>query len=104
MSKTSELDMAITELLRCGEALISVAYALRGMFNSEATESQGQAQPEARAYSLEDVRALLLSKNRVGFREEVKALLLKHGAERLTDIEPSEYAAIMAEAEVLGNG
>ena len=40
MSKTSELDMAITELLRCGEALISVADALRGMFSSEVSEPQ----------------------------------------------------------------
>ena len=104
MSKTSELDMAITELLRCGEELIRVADALRGMFSNDTTEPQEQEQPEARAYSLEDVRALLLAKNRAGFREEVKALLLKHGAERLTDVDPSEYAALMAEAEVLGNG
>ena len=104
MSKTSELDMAITELLRCGEALIRVADALRGMFSSDVTEPQEQAQPESRPYSLEDVRALLLAKNRAGFREEVKALLLKHGAERLTDIDPAEYAVLMTEAEVLGNG
>ena len=104
MSKTSELDMAITELLRCGEALISVADALRGMFSSEVSEPQEQAQPEARVYSLEDVRALLLMKNRAGFREEVKALLLKHGADRLTDVDPSKYAALVADAEVLGNG
>lgn len=104
MSKTSELDMAITELLRCGETLIRVADALRGMFSIDFTEPQEQARPEARAYSLEDVRALLLAKNRAGFREEVKALLLKHGAERLTDVEPSEYPALVAEAEVLGDG
>ena len=55
-------------------------------------------------YSLEDVRALLLMKNRAGFREEVKALLLKHGADRLTDVDPSKYAALVADAEVLGNG
>ena len=104
MSKTSELDMAVTELLRCGEALINMADALRGMFSSDISEPQAQARPEASAYSLEDVRALLLAKNRAGSREEVKALLLKHGAERLSDIDPSEYAALMTEAEVLGNG
>ena len=33
--------------------------------------------------------------------EKAKALLLKHGADKLSDIDPAEYPALLAEAEVL---
>ena len=40
-----------------------------------------------------------MAKNRAGFKEEVKALLHRHGADRLPDIDSSEYAALVVEAE-----
>lgn len=104
MSKMSELDTAITELRRCGEALIDVADTLRGLFSGEADETATDVQPNARVYTLEEVRAILMAKNRAGFKDEVKAILYSHGADRLPDIDPSEYAALVAEAEGLGNG
>lgn len=59
----------------------------------------------AKVYSKEEVRAILADKSRSGFRAEVKALLTKHGAKQLSDItDPNELAAIVAEAEVIGNG
>lgn len=59
----------------------------------------------AKVYSKEEVRAILADKSRSGFRVEVKALLTKHGAKQLSDItDPNELAAIVAEAEVIGNG
>ena len=33
--------------------------------------------------------------------EEVRELLNKHGADKLSEIDPAEYAALLAEAEVL---
>ena len=104
MSKMSELDTAITELHRCGEALIDVAGTLRGLFSGETDETVKDEQLNTPVYTLEDVRAILMSKNRAGFKEEVKALLLKHGADRLPDIAPSEFAALIAEAEALRHG
>ena len=104
MSKMSELDTAITELHRCGEALIDVADTLRGLFSGEADETATDVQPGAHVYTLEEIRAILMAKNRVGLKDEVKALLHSHGADRLPDIDPSEYAALVAEAEELGNG
>ena len=104
MSKMSELDTVITELRRCGEALIDIAEKLRGLFSGEADETATDAQPDAHVYTLEEVRAILMAKNRAGFKDDVKALLHSHGADRLPDIDPSEYAALVAEAEELGNG
>ena len=59
----------------------------------------------AKVYTYEEVRAILAEKSRTGFRAEVKALLTAHGVKQLSDVKtPEEFAAIVAEAEVIGNG
>lgn len=55
----------------------------------------------AKEYTLEDVRAALAEKSRAGKTDEVKALISKYGADRLSSIDPSNYAALMADAEVI---
>ena len=42
--------------------------------------------PEEKPLTLEQVRATLAEKSRAGHTAEVKALLLKHGADKLSDI------------------
>ena len=54
--------------------------------------------------TLEQVRAVLADKSRHGYTAEVKALLRQHGADKLSEIAPSEFEALLAEAEALGNG
>ena len=56
---------------------------------------------EPKPLTLEQVRAALAEKSRAGHTAEVKALLIKHGADKLSDIDPAEYPALLAEAEVL---
>ena len=56
---------------------------------------------EPKPLTLEQVRAALAEKSRAGHTSEVKALLIKHGADKLSDIDPAEYPALFAEAEVL---
>ena len=56
---------------------------------------------EPKPLTLEQVRAALAEKSRAGHTSEVKALLIKHGADKLSDIDPAEYLALLAEAEVL---
>ena len=59
----------------------------------------------AKVYTYEEVRAILAEKSRTGFRAEVKAILTSHGVKQLSDVkDPQEFAAIVAEAEVVGNG
>ena len=58
-------------------------------------------EPEERPLALEEVRAVLAEKSRSGHTEEVRELLAKHGADKLSEIDPAEYAALLAEAEVL---
>ena len=58
-------------------------------------------EPEEKPLTLEEVRAVLAEKSRSGHTEEVRELLNKHGADKLSEIDPAEYPALLAEAEVL---
>lgn len=128
MSKMSQLAAELDELRHCGEVLIGISDTLREMFSGgeEMTETQetpaekpkGKAkaaktapakepEPEKPAepekkLTLADVRAVLAEKSRAGFTEDVKALIAKHGADRLSEVPETEYAALLADAEVLG--
>ena len=62
------------------------------------------AEEPAKEWSLEEVRMVLADKSREGHTEEVRALISKYGAERLSDIKSADFAALMEEAEVIGNG
>mgnify|MGYP000988935752 FL=1 len=95
MSKMSELSQVLDEMVSCGEKLIHAAKALKDIFSS--------TEEEKKSVSLEDVRAVLAEKSRRGFTEEVKEIISKHGADRLSGIDPSEYESLLSEAEVIGN-
>lgn len=58
-------------------------------------------EPVEKPLTLEEVRAVLAEKSRSGHTEEVRELLAKHGADKLSEIDPAEYAPLLVEAEVL---
>lgn len=107
----SELSAELDELRKCGETLISISETLKDLFSTvgdEKTKEKATAkvtpEPEKKSISLTDVRAVLAEKSRNGYTADVKALLLKFGADKLSDINPTDYEALLAAAEVLGNG
>lgn len=56
---------------------------------------------EAPTITLEQVRAILADKSRAGFTAEIHALLQKYGADRLSQLDPANYKALLADVEVL---
>ena len=64
----------------------------------------GSHQSEAKPLKLEDVRAVMAEKSRQGKTEEIRALLEKYGANKLSEISPNDYAALLADAEAICNG
>ena len=65
-------------------------------------KEEEEPQKPARTATLEEARVLLSRKARNGYRAEVKALLTKHGYEKLTDIkDPAVLGALVEEAERL---
>ena len=56
---------------------------------------------ETKSIGIETVRAVLAEKSRDGKTREVKALLMKYDAGKLSGVKPEDYAALLAEAKVL---
>lgn len=110
MDKISAMNLLVYELKTCGEALLSISESLSGMIQiddlqceMENPKSKPQL-PEQNPITLKEVRAILAQKSRAGHTSEVRTLLERHGAEKLSEIDPSEYPSLLQEAQVLGNG
>lgn len=116
MAKVKLLLDVIEDLRSLADSLQAVADAVSNNDVAEESEGNGKpkaaakktaakktvkAEPEAKPLTLEEVRAVLAEKSRAGHTAEVKELLNKHGADKLSGINPSEYAALLADAEVL---
>ncbi|MFY9395459.1 MAG: DNA ligase [Saccharofermentanales bacterium] len=106
MSKMSELDLCVGELRSAAQSLNSVADSLTSLFSGSQprTSVQPESKPTSKPLTLEEVRAVLAEKSRNGHTAKIRELLEKHGAAKLSEIDPKKYAALLAEAEVLGNG
>lgn len=69
-------------------------------------EPKAMALPEKKeelAIPLEKVRGVLAAKSQAGYSAEVRAIVSKYGANKLSDIDPKDYAAVLKDAEVIGN-
>lgn len=102
MSKMSELDAAIRDLRIAAVAINDAADTLSEIFSGETAEAP--AKPTEPVPTKEDVRAILAEMSSRGFTAQVKELLRQHGAATLSGIDPSEYAALIKDAEGLANG
>lgn len=126
MSKMSELALIIDEMITCGEGIVKAtkeltacgermiqsAKKLRELFSTEnlpepkalaANEDLPAKEAPVKTYSKEEVRGILAGKSAKGYGKEVKALLSKYGADKLSTLSPEHYAAVVAEAEEIGN-
>lgn len=98
------MDATIKELREIASSIDSIAtWLAESMVSKDNTaETETAAKPKP-ALSLEDVRAILANKSRNGFTEQVRELLHKYGANKLSEVNPSDYEALAVDAEVLGN-
>ena len=103
-----------SELMRIAEGFSIMAEGLRGLAKAEGgtkdkavktqkvekQETVAQAQQEQPA-TLEGIRALMAQKTQEGKSKEIKELLQKYGAAKLSAVKPDDYPALMQEAQVL---
>lgn len=102
MEKFSEAQQIIKELRTAATAINNVADALAELVGN-ANEDKAVTVTEPTS-TLEEVRAVLADKSRLGFTAQIRDLLQKYGASKLSGIDPSNYNALLKDAEVLGNG
>lgn len=98
MSKVKEMAQIIEELRNAAAALTDAADWLSAHCEGETepAEDSTTVAPE-----LKDVRAVLSELSRTGHTAEVKGLLQKYGATRLSDVDPAEYRVLLADAEAI---
>lgn len=101
MSKMSDMAMTIEELRRAAAVINEAASWLAEQFSTnEPAPEPTAADP---ALTLEAVRAVLANKSRAGFTAQIRSLLQKYGADKLSGIDPTNYKALLADVEGLNN-
>lgn len=105
MSKMSEMAMTIEELRNAATAITDAANYLAQLFSGEDADTPPEtpAPVQKPALTLEQVRAVLSEKSRAGYTANVRELLQKYGASKLSQVDPSNYEALLRDAEVIGN-
>ena len=101
MSKMSDMAMTIEELRRAAAIINEAANWLAEQFNSiEPTSEPTSTEP---VLTLEAVRAVLADKSRSGFTAQIRSLLQKYGADKLSGIDPANYKALLEDVEGLND-
>ena len=104
MGRISELDLTIKDLRSAAATINDVANTLADMFSSTTDEAPDTVVPTEPELTLEQVRAVLADKSRQGHTAEIRSLLQKYGATKLSQIDPANYKALLADVEVLTDG
>ena len=104
MGKISDLEIVIKDLHSVSSIINEVINNLAEMLSTALSEeAQDAVLPTQPTLTLEQVRAVLAEKSRAGYTAEIRSLLQKYGADRLSAIDSAKYKALLDEAEVIGN-
>ena len=95
MSRIKLLKDIVDDMHALADSLDTLASALE---SDKPVAPEKPAKPEL---SLSDVRAVLAKKSQAGFTKEIKVLIEKYGAEKLSAVEPTHYEALLKEVEGL---
>ena len=108
MSKTELVIEAAKLLLNVVSDIRKLADSVEALCSlvTDGLEEKEPELPKAEkkpSVTLEKVRGVLAEKSQDGYTAEVRAIIAKYGASRLSDIAPEKYEAVLKDAEVLGN-
>lgn len=105
MDKMSDMAMIIDTLRNAAAAITEAANCLAQLGSGDNTEESPKEKSPVQkpALTLEQVRAVLSEKSRAGYTVNVRELLQKYGASKLSQVDPANYEALLRDAEVIGN-
>ena len=104
MSKISDMAMTIEELRNAAAAINEAANWLTQQFSGALEELPAEVIDEKPVLTLEDVRVILAEKSRKGYTSQIRALLQKYGAAKLSGVDPANYEGLLQAVEGLGDG
>lgn len=96
-----EMQKLEAGLAECGKALLRMAHALTEK-KDEDPAAEEQKNPEKKL-TLEDIRRVAADKARQGHTDEVRQLIQKFGADKLSGVDAAKYPALMEELEAMGH-
>ena len=102
MSKMSEMAATIEDLRSAAAAVNEAANWLEEKFSGDEPVPE-ETVPAEPVLTLETVRAVLADKSRAGFTAQIRSLLQKYGADKLSGIDPANYKALLADVEGLND-
>lgn len=122
MSKMSNLDFVLDEMITAGQKMIEAANELKAMFSETAEPESKKATkkketktapveapattteaPAPKTYTFTEVRGIMAGLSGQGKKTEAKALLQKYGATRLSELKEEDYTSLVEEAQVIAN-
>ncbi len=101
MSDQIDMKALAVQLKETADTMLKVAAVLEGNIPNPVEKPASEEKPKI---TLVQVREVLANKSRAGYTEEVRNLLMKYGAEKLSKVDPKQYEALMKDAEVIGSG
>lgn len=106
MSQHKQLLELITEMEGTAKYYLRLVDEFKKLLSSEEETETTSEEPKPetqKVLKLEDVRAVLATKAKDGYKNEVRALLNKYGAESLSALANEHYTAVLEEAGGIGN-
>ena len=87
----------MADMVHISKVLANVIASLKELQTS-ITEPEKEANKPQVTITLEEVRRALAELSRDGFTAQVRELLMKYGAKKLSEVNPDKYEALMQEA------
>lgn len=114
MPKMKELNETLDEIIGSASRVVETAKKMKASFASEEEDwnnyrdeelARDEAEEERKQLlTLEEVRKVLAEKSRNGHTAEIKALLKKYGADKLSLVDPEKYEDLLKDAEAIQDG
>lgn len=99
MAQMKKLEIVVENLRLLADSLEE----LSGSFSIETVEKAPEEveKPVAPTVTIEDIRKVLAEKSRAGKTEQVRNLLQKYGANKLSAVEEKHYPSLLEDAKGL---
>ncbi len=101
MSKIKLLLDVLLDVVTNIHSLADSLEALANVIMDGCSTSAKNHEAEAPEVTLEQVRAVLSEKSYAGLTDQVKALIAKYGASKLSGVDPKHYKDLLSDAEDL---
>ena len=107
MSRIKLLLDVVSDMRSLADSIETIADAItsgEALKEESSPKKTAEVEVKEKPISLEEVRGVLAKKSQVGLTSQVRELIEKHGGSKLSEVDPSNYEALLKDAEGLENG